>query len=85
MTGRPFTILGIDTDEDKATLAAGIKKHGLTWPIIHDGSPDEGISHKWYIRGYPTVYYVDHEGVIRRGEPLEVLVKNSEEALKKKP
>ena len=90
MEGRPFTILGINTDNDRATLVAGVKKHNLTWPIMHDGPPKEGVSHQWFIRSYPTAYFIDHEGIIRfenhrGGASLNELVQKAADSMKKQP
>lgn len=65
LEGKPFTLLGINTDASRSALEKGIKKHGVTWPVIYDGPPDEGISNAWNINAYPAVYIVDHNGTIR--------------------
>ena len=64
---KPFTFLGVNADEDRATARKIIKKEGITWPTIWDGPPPEGeICRKWNVRGFPATYVIDHEGIIRR-------------------
>ena len=66
---KPFVLLGINTDASRSALKEGLEKHKITWPVIYDGPPGEGISNTWNILAYPTVYLIDHKGVIHsRGE-----------------
>ena len=59
-----------------------------------DGSPNGPIATRWHVGGWPTLYVIDHKGVIRHkweGSPgdkvlddsLEKLVKEAEEGTKK--
>ena len=65
-TGKPFTILGINVDFTLADFKKTMKKEKITWPTIYDGSPDVSkIAKKWRVRSYPTIYLIDHKGVIR--------------------
>lgn len=48
----------------------------LNWRSFYDGGLVGGpIATQWGVRGWPTIYVLDHEGFIRhknlRGEPLE--------------
>jgi thiol-disulfide isomerase/thioredoxin len=66
MKGRPFAMLGVDTDADAAVARTVIAAQGVTWPNWHDGAPSEGpIAKRYHVRGYPTVYVIDAEGKIR--------------------
>lgn len=63
---QPFTLLGINADPDFANFKKAVKKEQITWPNIYDGFPGEGpIIRKWRIQTFPTVFVVDHKGVIR--------------------
>jgi RNA polymerase sigma factor (sigma-70 family) len=78
MKGRPFAILGVNTDADPAAARKVMETQGVTWPTWHDGKPGEGPLAKLYrVRGYPT-YVIDAEGKIRskfsRGDSLDQLV-----------
>ncbi len=64
--GRPFTVLGVDCDSDKAAALKVMKEQGITWPNWNDGDPGEGpIAQTYHVRGYPTVILIDAKGVIR--------------------
>jgi hypothetical protein len=64
---KPFVLLGINSDESRSALKKIIEKEKITWPNIYQGRPgSEGsISEKWNVQGWPTIYVLDHEGVIR--------------------
>ena len=64
MAGKPFTILGINSDENRSVLKKRLADEKITWPTICDGSTKGEISTTWNIRGWPTGYLIDHEGVI---------------------
>ena len=66
MAGRPFVLLGVNTDEDRKVIKAVIVKHKLAWRSWWDGGSTEGpIATQWQIAHWPTVYILDHNGVIR--------------------
>lgn len=88
---RPFAIIGINSDKDRDTIKERIVEESITWRSFWNGGSTSGpISTAWNVRGWPTLYLIDHEGVIRhkglRGEALEEalkeLVPQAEAALK---
>jgi peroxiredoxin len=67
----PFAIVGVDSDGDRdAAKKAGVE-HGLTYRSWWDGggansdSEDGPIASAWGVVGWPTVYLLDAQGVIR--------------------
>lgn len=79
LKGRPFTLLGINSDESRSALQKVLADERITWPNIYDGPPGQGpIARRWNVRGWPTIYVLDHEGRIRfrdlRDKPLEAAV-----------
>ena len=64
---KPFAIVGINSDEDKARLKPRLAAESITWRSFWNGP--EGtrgpIAKAWHVSGWPTVYVIDHEGVIR--------------------
>jgi hypothetical protein len=62
--GRPFAILGVNGDPNKETLRLAREKDGLTWDSVWDG-PGGPNTLQWSIKGYPTVFLLDQNGVIR--------------------
>ena len=67
MKGRPFALVGINSDPKIETARNAVEKNQLTWPSFWCGP--EGtrgpIPTKWAVGGWPTLYVIDHEGVIR--------------------
>jgi len=88
----PFAILGVNSDPDRERLREIVKEKRLTWRSWWDGGTDGPIASRWNVRGWPTVYIIDHEGVIRARDPygeeidrvLEELVPRAEAAAKEK-
>ncbi len=79
LQGRPFTLLGINSDQSRSALKKIVADEKITWPNIYDGSPGTGeIANRWNVFGWPTIYVLDHEGFIRhrdlRGPELEAAV-----------
>ena len=64
---KPFALLGVDCDEDKAAALTAMKSAGITWPNWHDGATGKGqISKRYHIRIHPTIYVIDRQGNIRQ-------------------
>jgi len=83
--GRPFAVLGISGDSERATLRNFIEQNQLPWENIFDGA-DGAIFNEWRVRSIPFVLIVDHEGIIRGRNPdhgdipqlIDQLVKRAE-------
>lgn len=60
---RPFSLLGVDADGDRETLQKAQKKYHLNWRSWWDG--DQAIQTQWLVRGLPTLFLIDHKGVVR--------------------
>ncbi len=78
MQGRPFALLGVNSDPKDKVLEA-VKRENMTWRSWWDGGSTGGpIASQYGVRGWPTIYVLDHEGVIRfkgpRGEELDAAV-----------
>jgi len=65
MQGRPFALLGVNSDEDRDKLKETIEKENITWRSWWDGSITGPIATQWNIMGWPTTYLIDHRGIIR--------------------
>lgn len=70
-----FSIVGINSDSTAEIGREAKKKNGLNWRNFYDGGTDGPISTRWNVNGWPTLYLLDSNGVIRhrdlRGDPLE--------------
>ena len=63
---RPFAIVGINGDSDAAAIKKAVVTHGITWRSFHDKGIKGGtISERWKIVGWPELYLIDQEGIIR--------------------
>ena len=72
----PFAIIGVNSDRDREKIREVVEEKSLTWRSFWNESGSQGrISDAWYIRGWPTIYLIDANGVIRfkqvRGEALD--------------
>ena len=68
MQDKPFALVGVNCDADEGKLREWIKQEEITWPSWHDGNAGnaEGpIFRQFNVHGWPTLYIVDHRGVIR--------------------
>lgn len=73
-----FALVGVNSDPVEDYYDA-VEREELHWTHFWDGGTTRGpISTKWGVRGWPTIFILDHEGVIRgkgkRGEALHELV-----------
>ncbi len=74
LKGRPFALLGINSDRDRDALKASQAEHGITWPSWWDGGKPSGpIATRWAVFAWPSIIVLDAKGVIRhRGLPHHV-------------
>lgn len=96
MANRPFALIGVNSDRDLNKLKEVMKKQRITWRSFQNSpkGAKKPISNAWGVRGWPTLYLIDHKGVIRKkwlGNPgnetidaeIEALVKIAEAETKK--
>jgi hypothetical protein len=83
LEGKPFALLGINSDP-KPRLKDVLKKEQMTWRSWWDGGTTQGpIASQWNVQGWPTIYVLDHKGVIRfKGPREEALDKAVDQLLK---
>lgn len=64
---RKFSILSVNCNDEIDDAKAAAEKHGMTWPILQN-ELDSGatITQEWKVLGFPTLYLIDHHGIIRR-------------------
>jgi hypothetical protein len=94
LKGKPFALIGVNVvGHDARGLEAVMQKEKLTWRSFADpGDIGQGaIATRWNLTATPTLYVIDHRGVIRHkwlGSPgekaidaaLEPLIKEAEGA-----
>jgi hypothetical protein len=68
MADKRFVLIGVNSDKDREECKTKNKTEEITWRSFWNG--EEGtqgpISKAWEVRGWPTLYLIDHTGVIRR-------------------
>lgn len=63
---KPFVLLGVNSDEDRAALKKTLVDERITWRSWWDeGSISGPIHTTWQVIERPTVHLIDHRGVIR--------------------
>ena len=87
LENKPFALLGINSDP-KEKLKEAMNRENITWRSWWDGGDTGGpIATAWGVRGWPTIYVLDHKGVIRfknvRGEAMDKAVDRLLEEMKK--
>ena len=76
LSDKPFTIIGVNSDQDREQIREVVKEKNLTWRSFWNNAGADGkISDAWKIKGWPTIYVLDDKGVIRfknvRGDDLD--------------
>jgi hypothetical protein len=79
LAGKPFAIIGVNSDQS-VNIPQQLAADGtVTWRSFQNEGPATPISKTWGIRGWPTTYLIDAQGVIRytglRGERLDQGIK----------
>src|SRR5262245_34896112 len=66
MAGKPFALLGVNSDSDREALKKTMIKEDLTWRSWWDGGSTKGpIAKTWNVTAWSTLYVLDGKGVIR--------------------
>ena len=79
LEGKPFALLGVNSDKDREKTIEIMAKEQLTWPSFwNDGSTRGAISTTYRVRFWPTIYVLDADGIIRyrnvRGKAMDEAV-----------
>lgn len=67
LADKPFVLLGVNNDSNREDAAKRAAEAEVNWRSFWDGPKGAGgpIATKWNVQGWPTLYLIDHEGVIR--------------------
>jgi hypothetical protein len=69
LEGRPFALLGVSTNGSRPPeLDEAMEKADLPWRSFADPAPAGAgpIARQWNLTTVPTLYLIDHLGVIRQ-------------------
>ena len=94
LADKPFVLIGVNSDPDLEKLKPRMEEEKITWRSFWNGKEGTGgpISTAWNVRGWPTLYIIDHKGVIRHkylgspgdkvlDEAIEKLVREAEQSM----
>jgi hypothetical protein len=68
LAGKPFVLLGINSDKDRNELKQTLIDEEITWRSWWDQSVDGPIHTEWQIELRPAIHLIDAKGVIRYKE-----------------
>ena len=68
LEGKSFALLGVNSDKDREMLKPTLAKEQITWRSFWNGAGGTAgpIASAWNVSGWPTLYLIDHKGVIRK-------------------
>lgn len=83
---RPFALIGINSDKDLEQASRKNRAAGVTWRSFWNGPKTTSgpISTQWRVRSWPTLFLIDHDGIIRHrwvGNPGNAVLDKAIEAL----
>ena len=65
LSDKPFAIVGVNSDGNLEKIRKIVDQKNLTWRSFQNDREEGAISDEWGVQGWPTVYLLDAEGVIR--------------------
>ena len=66
LSGKPFSLLGVNSDEARETLKKTLVEQRITWRSWWDeGNVNGPIHTAWQIQERPAIHILDGKGVIR--------------------
>src|SRR5262245_4681955 len=72
--GRPFVLVGVNSDPEPEMARAVAAQHGHNWRSFWDG-PGGPIAAQWKVSAWPCIHVIDARGVLRfaqlRGDELD--------------
>ena len=79
LAGKPFALIGVNSDKDRVALKPILKKEKITWRSFWNGGGTDGpISREWKVTAWPSIWVIDANGVIRyrnvRGPKMDEVV-----------
>src|SRR5579883_264409 len=62
---KPFVLVSVSADDKKETLEKFLEKEKMPWTHWWDNGPESEVLKKYRVKAFPTLYVIDHTGVIR--------------------
>jgi thiol-disulfide isomerase/thioredoxin len=64
---KPFAVVGVNADREQEALRRALAKGEIAWRSFRNERPGKpSIAEDWKVRGWPTLYLIDHERIIAR-------------------
>lgn len=86
LADKPFALIGVNGDDNDPRLKEKNEKQQVVWRSFKNnrGEDAKAIADQWNVQGWPTLYLIDHKGIIRRkwlGSPGEEVLDKEIDAL----
>jgi hypothetical protein len=86
LEGKPFVLIGVNSDKDPEQLQKELKENQVTWRSFQNERKAGGqpIATEWNVQGWPTLYLIDHKGIIKKkwlGSPSNEILDSEVEKL----
>src|SRR5262245_18419898 len=86
MADMQFALDGVNSDTDLKELKGVLEKENISWRSFWNGPNGTGgpISKEWRVNGWPTLYIIDHKGIVRHkweGSPGDAVLDKAIEKL----
>jgi thiol-disulfide isomerase/thioredoxin len=86
---KPFALLSVSCDRNQEALTKFLESESMPWDHWFDG-PEGAVAKTYQVRGFPSLFLIDHAGVLRKkwlGRPdnaaLEKAIEEAVEAAEK--
>lgn len=65
LKNEPFALIGVNSDGEREQVLPRLKEADIAWRNAIDVTPMGPWATQWNVQGFPTLYLIDAEGVIR--------------------
>jgi hypothetical protein len=66
LQSKPFVLIGVNSDQDKDQLKKDMEENQVTWRSFQNQQKAGAVSTEWNVEGWPTLYLIDHKGIIKK-------------------
>ncbi|QDU68293.1 TlpA family protein disulfide reductase [Engelhardtia mirabilis] len=79
---RPFTVVGINSDDDPAAARTRFDEAGYDWRNVWEGRRSGPWTQSWHVRSFPTYFLLDADGrIVAVEQDLDAIIPRLESAL----
>jgi len=66
MEGKPFVLIGVNSDQTRAIAKQATVTEKLTWRSFYAGQGGGEAAKTYQVQGWPSLFLIDHKGVIKQ-------------------